>query len=151
MKNFRLPKEFGIKWLEALRSGKYKQTNGTLCNIDENEKNTNNVGYCCLGIGATINGVPDTLLVGWEVLVPEIFGRFIPSEILRSSSENEFVQLVAPLNDGCSKMTFKSYLDKGIIFRPEIMEKYEATQVYFEYLTFAQIADVIEDNTVFYE
>lgn len=34
------------KWLKALRSGKYKQGRGTLCQIDKN----GNESFCCLGV-----------------------------------------------------------------------------------------------------
>lgn len=34
------------KWLEALRSGEYKQVRGGLCNIENGVK----VGHCCLGV-----------------------------------------------------------------------------------------------------
>lgn len=37
--------EIKKKWLEALRSGKYEQTTGKLC-----EKNGDFEGYCCLGV-----------------------------------------------------------------------------------------------------
>jgi hypothetical protein len=37
-------------WLEALRSGKYKQTRGTLHNL-------NNGGFCCLGVAADVWGL----------------------------------------------------------------------------------------------
>lgn len=37
----KLPAEVKTKWLKALRSGKYQQTVGTLCD---------NKGYCCLGV-----------------------------------------------------------------------------------------------------
>jgi hypothetical protein len=35
------------EWIQALRSGEYQQCQGTL---------TNNIGYCCLGVWAKING-----------------------------------------------------------------------------------------------
>lgn len=35
------------EWIEALRSGKYKQATGRLCNGE---------GYCCLGIASLIQG-----------------------------------------------------------------------------------------------
>lgn len=38
-------------WVDALRSGKYKQTQGTLCRLDENGDVT---GYCCLGVACEI-------------------------------------------------------------------------------------------------
>lgn len=46
--------EVKVRWLEALRSGKFKQGNGALCNEG---------GYCCLGVLCEIEGklveVPD--------------------------------------------------------------------------------------------
>ena len=39
-------KEMKQKWLEALRSGEYKQTKGTLKGVNEDGE----VGYCCLGV-----------------------------------------------------------------------------------------------------
>lgn len=37
----RMPKELKQKWIDALRSGEYPQTVGTLCNVS---------GFCCLGV-----------------------------------------------------------------------------------------------------
>ena len=37
----RMPKELKQKWIDALRSGEYPQTVGTLCNVN---------GFCCLGV-----------------------------------------------------------------------------------------------------
>lgn len=48
-------KEQVLKWLEALRSGKYKQTTGTL--QDEN-------GFCCLGVACKIL-IPNDNLIVW--------------------------------------------------------------------------------------
>lgn len=42
------------KWLDALRSGKYAQTRGTL---------TDGNGYCCLGVAGNVIGVADTSLL----------------------------------------------------------------------------------------
>lgn len=47
----KLPPEFKAKWVEALRSGKYKQVTGRL------HKKT---GFCCLGVACEINRS------GWE-------------------------------------------------------------------------------------
>ena len=38
------------EWLEALRSGEYKQVRGTLKGLTEDEE----VGYCCLGVFASV-------------------------------------------------------------------------------------------------
>jgi hypothetical protein len=37
-------------WVDALRSGDYKQTKGTLHNLDDE-------GFCCLGLGALVLGI----------------------------------------------------------------------------------------------
>lgn len=40
------------KWIDALRSGKYKQTTGALRRQSDNE-----VGYCCLGVLCEVAGL----------------------------------------------------------------------------------------------
>jgi hypothetical protein len=62
-------KELKRVWVEALRSGKYKQTKGTLHNL-------NNGGFCCLGVAADV----------WGLATPEKMGTFTlwhegPSEV----------------------------------------------------------------------
>lgn len=59
MKKYRLPKEFATKWLEALRSGKYKQTTSFLHDSQ---------GYCCLGVAAKIKGVDLNAFGSWGYL-----------------------------------------------------------------------------------
>jgi O-succinylbenzoate synthase len=46
----KLPVKFKEKWVAALRSGKYKQTEGHLYDLD-------NDGFCCIGVAANICGV----------------------------------------------------------------------------------------------
>lgn len=46
MKKFEL-NPIARKWVKALRSGKYKQTTGTLTQLDDKEKV---IGHCCLGV-----------------------------------------------------------------------------------------------------
>ncbi len=48
----KLEPSFKKKWLEALRSGKYKQTDGKLCDIREKD----NPKYCCLGVAVCVLG-----------------------------------------------------------------------------------------------
>ena len=51
----KLPPKFKEKWLEALRSGKYKQDKtfaGLLINKDKDKKET----FCCLGVACRIMG-----------------------------------------------------------------------------------------------
>ena len=45
-----MKKSIAMKWVEALRSGKYKQGTGELYNKEEN-------AYCCLGVLCAINGI----------------------------------------------------------------------------------------------
>ncbi len=44
-------------WVEALRSGDYKQTKGTLHNLDDG-------GFCCLGLGALVLNVSSKQYMG---------------------------------------------------------------------------------------
>jgi len=50
-------------WLDALRSGEYKQATETLHNLDTG-------GFCCLGVAAKVWGLGD----------PEVFGRSYDAE-----------------------------------------------------------------------
>lgn len=47
------------KWVEALRSGKYKQSKGSLCKIRAGKVE----GYCCLGVGAKICSKTKNILI----------------------------------------------------------------------------------------
>lgn len=46
MPNVKLKPRFKKAWLEALRSGKYRQTDGTLVAHERNKRSR----YCCLGV-----------------------------------------------------------------------------------------------------
>lgn len=50
-KKYQLPKGFVTKWVEALRSGIFKQTVGVL-----REKQNGNMCYCAIGLGYYCNG-----------------------------------------------------------------------------------------------
>lgn len=54
---FRLPKPFADKWLIALRSGEYRQTNGTLVNTT-----IEGSAYCCLGVAGVICNMTDSYM-----------------------------------------------------------------------------------------
>jgi hypothetical protein len=47
-------------WIEALRSGEYEQTTGTLHNTDDG-------GFCCLGVAACVWGISDPDTMGVSV------------------------------------------------------------------------------------
>lgn len=51
-----MKKRNAMKWVKALRSGKFKQTNCTLVKTD---KDGQPVGYCCLGVLGKISGLDE--------------------------------------------------------------------------------------------
>lgn len=60
----KLPEDFKKKWVDALRSGKYKQGKGMLYN-------GSNDSYCCLGVAAEVCGL-DMVLHGEHAAIPNI-------------------------------------------------------------------------------
>lgn len=80
----KLPKRFKEKWIKALRSGKYKQTDGALYDKKED-------GYCCLGVAGSICGVPDKTLIGFCFLYPDKFNntKGLPKLIIGGNSKSE--------------------------------------------------------------
>lgn len=53
------------KWVEALRSGKYAQTHGSLRNTEDDGENP--VGFCCLGVACDVSGLGRWFDVDYEV------------------------------------------------------------------------------------
>lgn len=88
-KKFRLPKEFAEKWIAALRSGEYKQGEGSLFDGDS---------YCCLGVGCVVSGMrPKTIEMG--SIIQRKY-RKPPKEIRGDSEENRLVAHLIDMNDG---------------------------------------------------
>ncbi len=58
MEKYQLPKEFAEKWIEALRSGEYKQGRDKLATIND----ANEICYCCLGVACKLQNIKDTEL-----------------------------------------------------------------------------------------
>lgn len=126
-KKFKLPKEFTIKWLEALRSGKYPQAE---------EELFNGTGYCCIGVAGMICGIPKKQLIDRSLFVEnssnqhggyskEQLDSFIvlPKELLGAFSNDSLVGSLVNRNDGMSG--FKKH-------------------------SFSEIADWIEENVELY-
>ena len=152
-KTFRLPKAFAIKWIEALRSGKYKQTNGKLSKLIKTEEITenelDNYGFCCLGVAGHICGNPISRLN-----TPFLYFDYglidIPNEILKreecSVNKYSLITVLSSLNDGTEKdLTIIDYN-----LRPDVLSKFESNTKLLKF-SFSQIADFIEDNVEFYE
>lgn len=112
----KLPPEFKAKWVQALRSGKYKQCRETLFD---------GVGYCCLGVACKITGNrPKGLTIekGTNGIPDLITGQ---GNSHYSADYNPIVERLASLNDGT----------KHSIFNPKGKQ-----------YSFSQIADYIEAN-----
>lgn len=90
----KLPKEFKVKWLKALRSGKYQQTKHTL--HDGN-------GYCCLGVACNI-AHPRLELGLNQVIDTENFKvsqiKNVPDILIGNAEKNKLVGKLAGMNDG---------------------------------------------------
>jgi len=61
-----MDKQIKQKWVKALRSGRYKQAYGCLYNNDK--------GYCCLGVLAKVQRVPDEVISGRGFLEYDLAG-----------------------------------------------------------------------------
>ena len=71
----KLPKIFKAKWIEALRSGQYKQ--GTNALIVERTSKTGRElqpSYCCLGVACSIVGISDDFM----------FNKSMPAELIKT-------------------------------------------------------------------
>ena len=112
-------------WIDALRSGEFKQCTGVLAKRDPESGTTS---YCCLGVLATIAGVgavPQEL-PDWENLVFDFDGK-LESGVIPEAHQNTIVSdldlstLVAPatnplLPPGDLMRILSSKNDKGATF-----------------------------------
>lgn len=87
----KLPIDIKEKWIQALQSGEYKQTTGTLC-----DKN----GYCCLGVLAKVCNVPQDKIEG-DMILPEDWTNYgIPKMVTGEAYNNkEIVGAITEMND----------------------------------------------------
>lgn len=74
MEKVQLPKEFRDNWLEALRSGKYKQGTGFLHWKGE---------YCCLGVACKVLDIPEEAMsdFGEPNSIQHPFDKLIPEPL----------------------------------------------------------------------
>ena len=117
-KDVRLPKTFKEKWLKALRSGDFKQTESALFD-------GNTGGYCCLGVACRIMH-PKINLINKTFITQEDFNKKlyrlkVPSLLkgtasVAQSEYNEVVDILSKMND--SARTFKqiaAWIEKKLI------------------------------------
>ena len=144
-KLFKLPKPFAIKWLKALRSGKYTQTDGLLLSSSDNKPTFANSGFCCLGVAGHLCGYKMIELSDTGFLLTELFSN-APVELQGDAETNTMVRVLSSLNDGINTIDKTDYIESGYIFREVDVNENGIIK-----LSFAQIADFIEDNTEFYK
>lgn len=151
---FKLPREFAVKWLQALRSGDYIQGNEWLAQQLDFEK----YSYCCLGVGVRLCGVePETLdcyqMPGEGFSRKEAEELGFPIELL-APKKWDFPMILANLNDGLNSKNLRQIVDRYgdvIVFKklPDLSGAENSSQNYVHY-SFSEIADWIEDNVEFY-
>ncbi len=142
-KLFKLPKAFATKWVEALRSGKYNQTEGQLVSSAETELTFENTAFCCLGVAGVVCGYTLSELDSFGFLFGDNYPK-VPQEIQNGPDHRTLVQVLSEMNDGLSNREKDAYGDLGYIFRPLKVVEHNK-------FSFNQIADFIEDNCEFYE
>lgn len=137
-----LPKEFAQKWIEALRSGNYKQGFGRL--LQEQDKNEKT--YCCLGVAC------DVLKIDEEFIRRHAMPSGLPSLIRNSmvptilwtdqarKGEDVLQNILANLNDGFPDSFLDNLQTCGYII-PENKQMFD----------FNDIANFLEANVEFEE
>ena len=128
-------------WVEALRSGQYDQTQGTLCAVD---KLTGTKSFCCLGVlcdlastkmpggleshvvdGSAVEATRDIVQYGGKTYAHGGEVGVIPTTVKEWSGMNTIIGEFVP--EGSTKTTLTDLNDK-------------------EGKTFDEIADIIETN-----
>jgi hypothetical protein len=87
----KLPPAFKQKWIEALRSGKYRQATGTLYQDDNNQ-----TGYCCLGVACRVAEISNDKLRNNDT-IPEYFKR-VP-KVIRGNQDEPLIDKLVSFND----------------------------------------------------
>jgi hypothetical protein len=152
-----MPAELKTRWLEALRSGDYKQSQNFLCvTQDESEgggmkdKEGHEPGYCCLGVLADIveNGKPNK--AGND-------DQSLPSDAwYRKNGMESFFAMETPDTTGYDEPGHGMYLkrnDSELFLRNDGYNKYEVNSEGYKRIkasvpgvSFLEIADYIEQN-----
>lgn len=135
MKNkIELPKEDRTKWLEALRSGEYKQSHGVLYNESQN-------GYCCLGVYCHVKGVDN------DSLLSESFPWSLDREIA------EMYKISSALAPEYKQDLFSA--DEWANEKDKVLEQLDESTFSFFLAnmndsdkSFTEIADIIEETTI---
>lgn len=106
MKN-KLPKldpVFKEAWINELRSNRYDQTEGVL----HDGRN----GYCCLGVAASICGVPDSDLEGGDFIMLSNKPAGYPDELTWKHESSLWEKLSDYNDNGKSFKWIASYIER---------------------------------------
>jgi len=96
-KQYRLPKWFADKWLEALESGEYKQAKEAL---KRNLYGPVGIGYCCIGVAGLVCGIHSHNLYGDYLNSNNTKGYRVPKELMwEHNNHNDLSNMLSFLND----------------------------------------------------
>jgi hypothetical protein len=127
-----------VKWLEALRSGRYRQTRGRL--QQPSPSGPTESGFCCLGVLCDlhrefINGQVKSNTAVWDNDGTYLCGGFQSSSVL-PENVREWAGLDS-LNPGFPRLRSGGEEHRGYVYLSDLNDKGES---------FDAIADVIEAN-----
>ena len=88
---WRLPEKFRKDWIRALKSDKYEQTQGALCEISDA-----NSSYCALGVACKVLGYADEDLDGILGFSSEDKWNDIPNNL---KDRDELTGMIVQMND----------------------------------------------------
>jgi len=117
-----MEKKTAMKWVKALRSGKFKQKAGTLVSVEENHEGETEkiLGYCCLGVLGEVCGMDKGDLIGVDFLDAGIGGLKSGIGSFQTGEGEEVYKGIA-LRDRTNKVRRFSNLadanDAGVSFR----------------------------------
>ena len=162
----RLPKAFTLKWIEALRSGKYIQGDEYLCEEYRIDENTMGCHHCCIGVAVELlEKIPypimDINLVGEDEFDKTKIEGWIhsgyPKELIdfrdaELGFSNPIPMLFAGLNDGTNITHLKIEYAERLF--PDAIPEYLLSRVDSTggiKLSFEEIADFIEQEFELYD
>jgi hypothetical protein len=107
----KLKKKVKTKWVNALRSGKYRQGKGHLCEFNSKGR----LRHCCLGVLGNIVGVDNESMNGWSMPSDIAWEGIFTKAFKKDSVGNISFNHLARLND--NKKSFKyiaNWIEKNL-------------------------------------
>ena len=96
----KLPVEFKIRWIKALRSGNYNQGEGYLYDNKCNDK-----AYCCLGVACSIQGYSNSYIQSAAFIHKDSFSGLkynptkIPKQLTGLADDYDLIDFLSRTND----------------------------------------------------